>query len=211
MRTPIYLPPPWQTRRSLLKRGLLGGALLALGGGGFLLCRRTKPIAGPLKKPLKVLDEVELAVLSAIAARVIPARTGMPSTEDLGLALRADLVLSQVDPSAAKEVKQLLKLFENALTGFLFGARVRPFTQLPEAEQDQVLQEWQTSRLMLRRTGFQALRTLITAAYYGSPETWSATGYPGPPAGFHQPDIPAWDGRGPRPDGNGVFHQGSDD
>jgi hypothetical protein len=211
MRAPILLPPPWQTRRSFLKRGVLGGALLALGGGGFLLSRRSKPIARPLNKPLKVLDEVELAVLSAIAARVIPARTGMPSTEDLDLAFRADLVLSQVDPNATREVKQLLKLFENALTGFLFGARVRPFTRLPEAEQDQVLQEWQTSRLMLRRTGFQALRTLITAAYFGSPEAWSATGYPGPPAGFHQPEIPAWDGRGPRPDGNGVFHEGSDD
>src|ERR1700687_1150309 len=211
MRTPIYLPPPWQNRRSFLKKGVLGGVLLALGGGVFLLSRRTKPIAGPLRKPLKVLDEVELAVLSAIATRVIPARAGMPSTEDLGLALRADLVLSQVDPSAAKEVKQLLKLFENALTGYLFGAHVRPFTRMPEAEQDQVLHESQTSRLMVRRTGFQALRTLITAAYYGSPETWSATGYPGPPAGFHQPDIRDWDGRGPRPDGNGVFHEGSDD
>ncbi|HEX4803047.1 MAG TPA: hypothetical protein VFV14_06030, partial [Myxococcaceae bacterium] len=121
-------------------------------------------------------------------------------------------ILSRADPSAAKEVKQLLILFENALAGFIFGGRVEPFTRLSAGEQDEVLREWQSSRLRLRRTGFQALRTLAIAGYFGSSRSWPAVQYPGPPPGFHQPDAPAWRGGDEkRPEGNGVFHPESAD
>jgi len=201
---------PGHSRRSFLKKGLLGGSVLALGGAGLLLSRHSRRVPIPTAG-LKVLDELDFAVLCAITRRIVPDQPGKPSIESPDVALNADRILVQVGSSAQAEVKQLLKLFENALTGFVFGLRVRPFTQLSDAEQDAVLSEWENSRLLIRRTGFQAIRTLVVAAYYGSSASWPATGYPGPPAGFFQPDAALWLG-GPekRPVGEGRIYRGED-
>jgi len=182
----------------VLKKGLWGGLLLALGGGGFLALRKGPTVRLPPN--LLVLDEREYAVISALVARLIPRRQGFPAAEDLDTAVAVDKVLAMEDDSARREVKQLLMLFENALPTFLFGGRTRAFTALPTDEQDQVLVEWMSSRLPLRRTGYLALRTLVNAAYYGNPAVWGATGYPGPPAGIYAPEAPVWKGGDvPRP------------
>ena len=193
-------------RRSFLKKGIFGGLVLAVGGAGFLASRRSRAVALP-EQGLLVLDSTDYAVLMSIAARLVPGGEGFPSVQEVKVGVNADRILARVDASAAKEVKQLLKLFENALAGFIFGGRIRPFTSLSTSEQDEVLGEWQSSRLQLRRTGFQALRDLAIAGYFSSPLSWPAVHYPGPPPGFHQPDAPLWRGAGEkRPDGNGVFH-----
>ena len=179
MRSVMYLPPSGQKRRGFLKKGLVGGALLALGGVGALGLRRGPPRDLP-RDGLKVLDAQEYAVLAALAARMVPDRPGFPTVEELGTAAAADAVLQKVDTSAQAEVKQLLRLFENAVTNALFGGRTRPFTALLPPAQDEVLREWRDSRLALRRTGYQALRGLLLAAYYGDSRTWSAVAYPGP-------------------------------
>jgi hypothetical protein len=202
---PMYLPPPGQTRRGFLKRGIFGGVLLAAGGGAFLALRPSRKVPLP-PEGLICLDETEYAVVQSLAERIIPTRDKFPSVDQVRVAFNVDRILSRTDPGAAKEVKQLLKLFESALSGLLFGARVQPFTQLPAAEQDAVLGEWRDSKLVIRRTGFQALRVLLLAGYYSSKLSWPATGYSGPPAGFWQPDAPLWKGGSPRPEGNGVFH-----
>jgi hypothetical protein len=207
MKGTMYLPPPGQSRRGFLKRGVFGGALLALGGGGFLALRASKKVPLP-PEGLLALDETEYAVAHALGERMAPSRASFPTAETVRVAFNVDRILARADPGVCSESKQLLKLFESALSGFLFGGRVDPFTQLPPDEQDQVLKEWQHSRITIRRTGFEALHTIFMAAYYGSPLTWPAVGYSGPPPGFWQKDAPAWKGEGPRPEGNGVFHDG---
>ncbi len=197
--------PAGSSRRTLLKRGLLGTGLLALGGGGFLASRSSK-LEPPPPEPLKAVSPEQYAVLAALARRFIPDHPGFPSADSRHTALAADRVISWTDPSAQKETLQLLGLFENALAGFLFGGRTRPFTQLSPQEQDEVLDEWRTSRIAVRRTGWLALRAIVVSAYYGQKETWVVSGYPGPPAGIHQPDAPEWRGGDtPRPPGLGVW------
>ncbi len=110
---PTSLP---HSRRGFLKKGIFGGLILAVGGGGFLASRRGRSIPLP-PEGLKVLDPGEYAVLMAIAARLIPEGEGFPSVEQVGVGLNADRILAQTDPAAAREVKQLLNLFENALAG----------------------------------------------------------------------------------------------
>jgi hypothetical protein len=196
-----------ESRRGFLKKGIFGGLILAVGGAGFLASRRSRTVPLPTQG-LEVLDPAEYSVLMAIAARLVPDGEGFPSAQEVGVGLNADRILARTDPAAAKEVKQLLRLFENALAGFIFAGRIRPFTRLAPPDQDEVLGEWQSSRLEIRRTGFTALRTLVLASYFGSPASWPAVHYPGPPPGFHQPDAPAWRGGGEtRPEGNGVFHR----
>src|SRR5260370_21941397 len=204
---------PGHSRRSFLKKGLLGGSVLALGGAGLLLSRHSRRVPIPTAGR-KLLDELDFAVLCAITRQIIPDQPGKPLIESPDVAFNADRILVQVGSSAQAEVKQLLKLFENALTGFVFGLRVRPFTQLSDAEQDAVRAEWENSRLLVRRTGFQAIRTLVVAAHYGSSASWPSTGYPGPPAGFFQPEAALWLGapqkRGNPPFGEGRIYRGED-
>lgn len=205
----MYLPPRGSrpSRRGFLKKGLFGSALLALGGAGFLATRPSAEVTLPAEG-LLVLTAREFAVLQVLAARFVPARTGFPSVDEIRVAFNCDRILSQVDDTALRELKQLLLLFENALPNFLFGRRTRPFTKLSVPEQETVLGEWLRSRWVVRRTGALALRGLVVAAYYGSSKTWSAVGYPGPPRGVYDPNAPVWQGGAtPRPVGNGSFFE----
>ncbi len=52
-------------RRGFLKKGIFGGLILAVCGGGFLATRRSRSVPLPPQE-LKVLDPSEYAVLMAI-------------------------------------------------------------------------------------------------------------------------------------------------
>jgi len=196
----MYLPPPGgkPSRRGVLQKGLFGGVLLALGGGGAVALRKSVDVPVPTEG-LAAVSPREFAVLVVLAQRLLPKRAGFPTVDELGVALACDRVIAQVDPSSRAELKQLLGLFENALTNLLLHARPTPFTRMDEDDQDATLDGWRHSALALRRTGYVALRTLIFAAYFGNPKSWAAVNYPGPPAGLHDPNAPAWRGGAPRP------------
>lgn len=199
----MYLPPPGgkPSRRGVLKKGLWGGVLLAAGGFGALFFRKSVDVPLP-PGGLQVLSPREYAVLVVLAQRLVPKRAGAPTVDELGVAATCDSVLAKTDPTSQQEFKQLLGLFENALANFLLGGRTGTFTRMAEDAQEAVLEDWRTSRLSVRRTGFLALRTLVLASYFGNPKSWTATRYPGPPAGLHQPDAPVWrGGDAPRPAG----------
>jgi hypothetical protein len=162
-------------RRTFLKRGLLGGAVLVLGGAGVAL-QPTRRTATP-RAPLQVLDERGFQIMAAIAARVVPVEGADPAA----IAQGVDEALAHAVPEARADLAKVLGLFENALPGLLLDGRARPFTQLDPAAQDRVLEHWRDSRLVLRRGAYQALRKLCLGAYYATPEAWRAVHYPGPP------------------------------
>ncbi len=167
------------TRRSVLKFGLGGAALLAVGGVGLSL--RATVMRAP-RRPLQVLDEQQFSVLAAVADRVMPGDGDqLPAAWDLEVPEKIDGVLATVHPADAAEVGQLLLLLESALAGLVLDGRPRTFTGSSAEQQDAALEDWRGSRIGVRRTGFRALQKTILAAYYGSPETWEAVGYPGPP------------------------------
>jgi hypothetical protein len=199
--------PDGLSRRSLIKRGLLGGALLAAGGVGFLAFREGAAVPLPADG-LLVFTPAQFAVLDAVARRMVRPRPGWPTVDEVGVARAADRIAARVEPSAQKELRQLLGLFDNGLAAFLLAGRTRPFTRLTGPEQDTVLADWRDSRIAVLRTGYAALRTLVLAGYYQSPSIWPAVGYGGPPGIFQDgPSQAEWRGGDtPRPDGNGVWH-----
>lgn len=200
MKVVMRIPPPRRPgRRSFLKRGLFGGALLALGGMGWLSTRDGLEVPLP-KEGLLVFSPREYATIFALAEALIPPRPKFPPADSVRVAFHADRALVRADPTAVDELKQLLGLFDNAVTGLLFSGDGRPFSRLSRIERAEVLEDWANSRFALRRTGYQALRTLVLASYYANPATFRAVGYPGPPAGIHDPNAPAWKGGDmPRP------------
>lgn len=68
------------TRRGLLKRGLFGGALLALGGSGLLATREGLSLPLP-PEGLQVLGPGEYTMLQALARRAFPPRQGWPDAD----------------------------------------------------------------------------------------------------------------------------------
>lgn len=169
-----------ETRRGFLRKGLLGGVLLALGGSAFLTLRRTLRAAKP-RDPLLVLSLDEYAVFAAVASRVVAVDGDAPSTDTVDVAGRADAAMALWPESAQREFRQLLRLFESALIGAATGTGLAVFTDSPGRKQDMRLQAWAGSRVAVFRTGSQAMKRLACACYYAAPEAWPPTGYPGPP------------------------------
>ncbi|APR79309.1 Hypothetical protein A7982_04656 [Minicystis rosea] len=162
-------------RRSFLKKGLLGGAVLVLGGAGLAL-QPTRKFASPVA-PLQVLDDRGFQVMAAIAARVV----SFEGVDVVAVTHRVDEALSRAAPEARADLAKVLGLFENALPGLLLDGRARPFTQLDAEGQDRVLEAWRDSRIVLRRSAYAAIRKLCLGACYGDPAMWRAIRYPGPP------------------------------
>jgi hypothetical protein len=193
-----------ESRRGLIKKTVGGAVLLAAAGAVPLALRKTRLRAPPKGRELMFFTPAEYSVWAAVADRIL-AREATRSTQDpltaqraeaveraekrpppptpaqLDVAGKADAFLAPLPKNDAKELKQLLALFDNALFSFLMGGPPRPFTQMDPTEQDAQLDAWRNSRLAVRRTGFQAMKRLCSAIYYGSPETYASVGYPGPP------------------------------
>jgi hypothetical protein len=165
-------------RRTFVKVGLGGAALLALSGVGLSLLPSKARAPG---KALQVLSPQSFSVLAAIADRLCPANGLFPAASELEVAESIDLLLTRCHPAVAAELAQVLQLFENGLANVLFDARFSTFTSADPATQDAALEAWRTSALPVRRTAFKALHGLVAGAYYGHPRAWPALGYAGPP------------------------------
>jgi hypothetical protein len=167
------------TRRKVLQICAVGVGATVLGGVG-IASRRTRLQFRP-NRPLRSLSEREFAILGALAARICPGAAPFPDPAAVGGVEHVDELLANAHPGLAGDIKKLAELFENALANFVFDARARPFTQLSPAEQDRAIAEWQGSSLTLRRMAYKALRGLVVAAYFASPDLDFSVGYPGPP------------------------------
>lgn len=174
------MPGESEGRRSFLRWGLAGTAILAVGGASWLVTRRTRPLS--VGGPLLALSPVEATVVLALSERLLPPRDSFPRPFDVDLPRRVDAIVSLAPEATQAEVRRLLRLFDNALAGFLLDGQFHTFTDSTLEQQDARIAAWQTSRHALRRTGYKALKRLVYAAYYGAPETWAAIGYPGPPS-----------------------------
>lgn len=196
-------PPDTQTRRGFVRRTLLTVVLLSAAGAVPVALRSTR-LARPPRRPLRFFSLEEYAVFAAVADRVLADAPGDPnlpggplaalpaaadprplprgpSPSAVDVAGKADAFLEPLDAGSAKELKQLLALFENALFSLATLGPPTPFTQQTPAQQDRHLAAWAGSRLAVRRTGYQALKRLACAMYYASPEVYASVGYPGPP------------------------------
>jgi hypothetical protein len=166
------------SRRHLIQRGLAGGFLLAAGGVGLSLQRS---VLREPKGPLRALNALEFSVLSFASDRITPGTETVPSASGLGVPELIDALLAKMHPVELADFKKVLNTLENAAVGLLLDARPVPFTTGSPETQDRALASWRDSALTLRRTGYKALHKVCTSAYWGMPETFSLSGYPGPP------------------------------
>lgn len=162
-------------RRSLLTKGLFGGALLAVGSVSGLALWPGDRSARPLR-PLVSISEASFPVLVAVAARVCKGTTANP----IEIAHHVDDALRFTFPEARRDLDKVFGLLESAAGGLLLRGRARPFTLLDEAGQDAALMAWRDSKLALLRGAYHALRKLCLAAHYANPRSWAEVDYGGP-------------------------------
>lgn len=166
------------TRRALLGAGVAGVALVALGGVGLSL--QGTVMRAPARA-LKVLDAREYSILAAIVEALLPGGEGLADGLALAVPERVDDALATWHPEPAGEFRQVLRLMENAVFGFVFDQRVRPLSALPLERRARALDAWRTSAVPVRRAAFKAVCNLCNFAYWAQPETWPFVGYDGPP------------------------------
>ena len=170
------------SRRGFLKKGLVGGAILAGGGVLALMGAPGKRARAPHGK-LAALSPYEYAIFAAAAARLAPGdgAAEWPTAEALQTGDKLDRLLAELHPGATRDFKRLLHVFESAVTGLTSTGTPLPFTRCSAAQQDRRLEAWRQARVELFRSGYQAMKRLAHALYYSSPQVYERIGYPGPP------------------------------
>lgn len=122
---------------------------------------------------LKILSLPEYSVLDAAARCILP----IAFQKNLDIAKSIDAMLAGVPSSYGKNFKLLLFLFQHG--GFFFLMKFKLFTRMDFAEQNDYLEKWSRSPLAIQRMGFQALKRMTLASYYGNPVSWQEIGYKG--------------------------------
>ena len=165
------------SRRSFLKKGIVGGVVLAF-GGGLAFCPSAH-VATPTQA-LLVLAPSSFQVLVAVAQRVVTPE----GADHVAIAHGVDALLTRLPVETRADINKLLGLLENALPGLFLDARLRPFTRLSPEARDGVLDSWRTSRIALRRGGYQALRKMCLGTHYAQESSWGPVDYH-PPVGLN--------------------------
>ncbi len=165
-------------RRRFLRTTLLGGALLGVAAtvgkhlSGYSL-------DADLASRLRALSPKEFIVLRAAVRRLVATDgADAPDADALGVAQFIDGYLLHLDSGMRSDFRALLHLLEHGTVVFrLAGSR---FTRMSTEEQDRTLADWESSRLAVRRQGFQALKTMALLGYWRDDRTWKLIGYSGP-------------------------------
>ena len=180
---PNLAPTPSRiSRRTLLKAGLAGGAVLLL---ARWLYETGSPQLAATGNAATGLDRDARSILAALIPVLLdgalPAGTDAQQARDEALA-GAEQAIAGLPPATRKELDQLFALLAFAPTRCLVAGVWSPW---PEASAQSIagfLSTWRDSRFALLRSAYEALHQIVYAAWYGNPRSWAATGYPGPPS-----------------------------
>jgi hypothetical protein len=131
-------------------------------------------------KDLLFFSPKEYLVFAAVAERMVgPAMPGQAQTKDVGVAARADQFLAGADSEVQTQLHQLFSVFNAPLFTFLFDFRTSSFLNMSPADRDSYIEDWMTSSLGFRRTGFQALKRISMSMFYTDGRSWKEIGYDG--------------------------------
>ena len=91
------------------------------------------------------------------------------------------VAIAGLSAAAQQELSELFTLLGFAPARVLLAGLWPSWEAASVDEVAAFLQGWRTSRLGLLRSAYAALHDLVLGAWYGTPDTWEAIGYPGPP------------------------------
>ncbi len=160
-------------RRTFLRLAGLAAASGVVGAGCGPAPPALLPSAG---LELRHLTPRTWAVFTAASARIVgPAGAEAIATRRLEPGARAESFLASA-PTLASTLRQALLVLEFGIPPLL--AKLRPFTALAPAGQDEILRELRDSRFEIKRLLFGGVRSLALLACYGDPASREWMDYP---------------------------------
>jgi hypothetical protein len=171
--SPVGLVAAGIDRRGFLRSAAGGGVAVAIAAMLPAGCTADYPQAEADGASLASLTAKEYAVVRAAAEALLVDVPVRP--DDVAAAIDRELALVG-DPVRA-DMKSALRLLEHFT---VLAWHRRTFTELRPDERLRYLQGWATSRLVLRRGVYQALRGFVTYFAYIRPETRALTAFTGP-------------------------------
>jgi hypothetical protein len=162
-------------RRTFLKLGVAGLAVVGAGAGGLVALRGSAPQVDGLR----VLTSQEHRTLQNIArAQLPPGGPFAEGADELGVARAFDAFLADEGPENQSDLKTALALVEYGPV--LFERRLTTFSHLDDAAREAHWRAWCESDLLLRRQVATAFRRFILLVGFDQPRAWASIGYPGP-------------------------------
>jgi hypothetical protein len=165
------------TRRTFLKAGLLGAALLAAGGGLYRFSHAPAPHAFLLDGDARAALN---AIVPAILNGALPADAPTHAIAIAAATERVHQTILGLPLATQKEVQDLFGLLALAPARRLLTGVSHGWADADANEVSAFLQNWRTHRLALLRSAYGALHDLIMGSWYSDPAHWAAIGYPGP-------------------------------
>lgn len=150
-------------RRQFIKTGLVGA--MALGVAGKLAAGR--PVDGFIPS---MADNDLIAALSRGMLGALPATAAIAHTDHVLKAIAGLPLASQ------RELRELFDLLQQPLARRALGLSPG-WHQATAEEVAAMLQRWRFSRLLLLRSAYQGLHSLLYAAWYGDDHSWAGIGY----------------------------------
>jgi hypothetical protein len=164
-------------RRSLLKWGVVGTAVLTLMGGGAVLMHDPGWRDGQLTAGGRTVFG---AVARAVLDGSLPGDAAGLSAALVAHLDRVESTLAMLPPASQTEISRLLSLLATPPGRLAIAGLSTDWARADVPSLQQALQSMRESRTILRRQTYHALRDLTHAAFFADRSTWRQLGYPGP-------------------------------
>src|SRR5206468_780564 len=122
----------------------------------------TRPRAGTAD--MSALTAPEQATLRLLAATFVPA-----ADADRVATIAADALDRAVDPAQLRQLRLVLRLLALPIANLATAAGFVAFRDMPPVARERTLLRWSASPLVLRRSGVNAFRKLLTFIAYADP------------------------------------------
>lgn len=134
---------------------------------------------------MTALRPSELATLRELSVTFVPAAD---ATRVAGIA--ADGLVRAVDPAQLTQLRLVLRLLEQPLANLATGGGFAKFQDMDAPARERLLLRWTGSPLLLRRSGVNAFRKLLTFIAYADPGTAEAPNHLPATIGYERDDPP---------------------
>lgn len=161
-------------RRTLLKAGLIGGAVLAAAGATAWLLKPSALDAAASAETRLVL----ISIVPALLDGALPTDPAARAQAIEGATQRTLAAIASLPRPTRLELGELFALLASRPGRWLAG--VERWEDATVAQTRDFLQRWRTHSFSLFQTGYHALHDLVLGPYYADPSTWERIGYPGP-------------------------------
>lgn len=176
----IEIPQP--NRRSVLKLGLVGAALV--GGGGWIATRLADGNPDALLSNARYLSPAAQQALTRICDAflhgMLPEDVATRDAVMQKVIASLDNTIGLTPPHVQKELLDLLQMLTFAPTRLALLGHWQGWDNASRADVTAMLEGLRDSRFALKRFVYVALHDFATAGYYSLEESWQYVGYDGP-------------------------------